>query len=80
MTTQKVDRDYLTLALSMKSDKKKMADIVDIKYFKNVVKVLEDGIEDLKLKSAAIAKEIHWKYADVFLFKLVAFVFRIIKF
>lgn len=61
VSASKVDRDYLNFALSMKSDKKEMAELIDMKYFTNITKVLEDSVEGINTKLKTLERESNWK-------------------
>ena len=61
VSSQKVDRDYLNFALSMKSDKKDMSDLIDMKYVKRAHKLLEDALVSLRLKVKTLERESNWK-------------------
>ena len=45
----------------MKSDRKDMADLLDMKYFKRTVKILEDELDTLRMKVKALERESNWK-------------------
>lgn len=62
VSAQKVDRDYLTFAMSMKCSKKDIADLIDMKYFKKANKILEDAIDELRLRIKDLEKNSNWKY------------------
>ncbi|XP_067931086.1 centromere protein F-like [Watersipora subatra] len=61
VSSQKVDRDYLKFALSMKSDKRDIAELVDMKYFKRTNKILEDSINGLRFKVKNLEQEFNWR-------------------
>ena len=61
VSANKVDRDYLTFAVSMKADKKDVTDLIDVKYFNHVTKSIYESIDDMKAKIKALHVTTNWK-------------------
>ena len=61
VSANKVDRDYLTFAVSMKADKKDVTDLIDVKYFNHVTKSIYESIDDMKAKIKALNVTTNWK-------------------
>lgn len=63
VSAQKVDRDYLTFALSMKLDKKEASELIDMKYFNHHAKFVELSLEEVKNRLKVLEQESNFKYA-----------------
>lgn len=61
MTSQKVDKDYVNLALSMKCDKKDLSSMVDMQYFTTRSRTVDITLDDLKNKLRAVERETNFK-------------------
>lgn len=63
MTSQKVDKDYMNLALSMKCDKKDVSNLVDMPYYTSRSRAVDITLDDLRNKLRTLERDSNFKYA-----------------